>query len=58
MHRKVIKKTMKFEYMFNGLAGREVEQRLYQVIDNALCEKYGDKPYKLIAKGTLIFNRT
>lgn len=49
---------MKFEYMFNGLAGREVEQRLYQVIDNSLCEEYGDKPDKLIAKGALIFNKT
>ena len=41
---------MKYEYVFNDLSAFEVEHKLRQSIENALCEKYGDKPDELIKK--------
>lgn len=36
--------------MFNDLSALEIEYKLRQSIENALCEKYGDKPDELIKK--------
>ena len=44
---------MDFEYMFSGLAAFEVECKLQQIIENALYQKYGDKPDELIKKRIL-----
>ena len=41
---------MKYEYVFNDLSALEVEHKLRQIINNALYEKYGDKPDELIKK--------
>ena len=41
---------MDFEYMFSGLSAFEVECKLRQIIENALHQKYGDKPDELIKK--------
>lgn len=41
---------MDFEYMFSGLSAFEVECKLRQIIENALYQKYGDKPDELIKK--------
>ena len=44
---------MDFEYMFSGLSTFEVECKLRQIIENALYQKYGDKPDELIKKRIL-----
>ena len=41
---------MKYEYVFNDMSALEVEHKLRQIIDNALYEKYGNKPDELIKK--------
>lgn len=41
---------MKYEYVFNDLSALEIEYKLRQIIENALYEKYGDKPDELIKK--------
>lgn len=41
---------MDFEYMFNGLADQEVENKLRHIVKTALYQKYGNSPDELIAK--------
>ena len=41
---------MKYEYVFNDLSALEIEYKLRQIIENALYQKYGDKPDELIRK--------
>ena len=46
----VIAVQMKYEYVFNDLSALEIECKLRQIIENALYQKYGDKPDELIKK--------
>lgn len=42
--------TNEFEFIFSDLSALEVEDKLRQIIDTALVQKYGKKPDELIVK--------